>query len=272
MALFSITDWDDAYANGPNIPAGDTFPPRWQADAAAFRAAHTVEADIPYGDRPRQKFDLLRPAGAPRGLLVFVHGGFWMRCDRTWFTHFAAGPLARGMAVALPSYTLAPEARISEITREVGAAVTMAASHVAGPIILAGHSAGGHLVTRQVCTDGPLGEDIAARIAQVVSISGLHDLRPLLRLKMNETFQMDAAEAADESAALKHPREDVHVVCYVGGTERQEFLRQNALLANIWTGLGAKIEEITEPDRHHFDVLDGLRHAEHPLTTFVSLG
>ena len=29
------------------------------------------------------------------------------------------------------------------------------------------------------------------------------------------------------------------ITCWAGGGERAEFLRQNALLANIWTGLSA---------------------------------
>jgi len=268
--LFAIAGWGAGYANGPNIPSGESFPQAWQDDAAAFRTTARIEADIPYGDAPRQKFDLLMPEGSARGLLVFVHGGFWMRCDRTWFSHFAAGPLARGLGVALPSYTLTPDARISEITREVAAAIVAAGERVAGPIILAGHSAGGHLVTRQVCAGGPVAGGVRARIAKTVSISGLHDLRPLLNLTMNETWAMDEAEAAAESPALLRPAPGAHVVCYVGGTERQEFLRQNALLANVWTGLGGRTEAVVEPDRHHFDVLDGLKDPGHPLTELVA--
>jgi hypothetical protein len=59
---------------------------------------------------------------------------------------------------------------------------------------------------------------------------------------------------------------DARITCWAGATERAEFLRQNALLANIWTGLGATTAAIVEPNRHHFDILDGLTDANHPLT------
>ena len=45
---------------------------------------------------------------------------------------------------------------------------------------------------------------------------------------------------------------------WVGSAERPEFLRQNDLLANIWTGLGAEIRCVHAEGRHHFDVIEDL--------------
>ena len=257
-----IQDWDDAYANGAHIPGAGDYPPRWTASAAAFRQAMTdagrAEIDLPYGPAPRERFDLFRPEGEARGLAVFVHGGYWMAFDKSSWSHLAAGALARGWAVALPSYTLCPEARIAGITLQVGRAVAAAAERVTGPLVLSGHSAGGHLVTRLACQDGPLAAALRGRLARVVSISGLHDLRPLLRTRMNDTLRMDAAEAAAESAALGTPLDRLSLCCWVGGAERPEFRRQNALLANIWTGLGAETRAVEAPGRHHFDVIADL--------------
>ena len=115
-------------------------------------------------------------------------------------------------------------------------------------------------------TGAPLLEAVQPRIRHVVSISGVHDLRPLMRTGMNATLHIDEAEALAESPALLRPREGIRLTCWVGGSERAEFLRQNALLANIWTGLGARTAAVSEPDRHHFNVIDGLTEANHPLT------
>lgn len=252
-----IADWDDAYANMPHIPGGAEYPARWAVEAAAFRAERRPEA-LSYGGHARMRIDLFRPAGAPRGLAVFVHGGYWRAFDRDLWSHLAAGPLARGWAVALPGYVLAPEARIGAITRAVGRAIAVAAEAVPGPLRLAGHSAGGHLVTRQVCADGGLAADVLRRVERVVSISGVHDLRPLLRLALNAELRLDAAEAAAESPALLTPVEGARVTAWVGADERPEFLRQTALIANIWTGLGAEMSQTTAPGRHHFDVIEEL--------------
>ena len=181
------------------------------------------------------------------------------------WSHLAAGALARGWAVAVPGYTLCPQIRIAGITRQIGAAITAASRALGGPIRLAGHSAGGHLVTRMLCKGAPLPEAVAARIVAVVSISGVHDLRPLLHTALNDDLRLDCAEAAAESPALLNPRAGVPVTCWVGASERPEFRRQNALLANIWTGCGVQTRAVEDPDRHHFDIIDGLTEPDSPL-------
>src|SRR5690606_19820875 len=109
-------------------------------------------------------------------------------------------------------------------------------------------------------------------IANTVSISGLHDLPPLMNTKMNETLRLDTAEAAAQSPALLAPLPGARLVCWVGAAERSEFVRQNELLANVWTGPGASTCRVEEPDRHHFTVVDGLADPAHALTTTLLTG
>ncbi len=276
MFFHQVTDFDDAYANGPNIARGERWPGLWVEPAAEFRNALEADGrarlDQPYGERPRNRFDLFLPEGSAKGLVVYIHGGFWLRLEKSFWSHLAAGPLAHGYAVAMPSYTLCPDIRISGIVQEVGAAIETVASLVEGPIRLTGHSAGGHLATRMVTTMSPLSDATRARIANTVSIAGVHDLRPMMRTAMNADLKIDEAEALAESPALLRPLDNARVTCWVGGTERAEFRRQNALLANIWTGLGAVTSCVEEPDRHHFDVIDGLADPDHALTRTLLTG
>lgn len=276
MYFHQVTDFDDAYANGANIARGDRWPKLWVEPAAGFRKALEAEGraklDQAYGERSRNRFDLFLPKGAPKGLVVYIHGGFWLRFDKSFWSHLAAGPLAHGHAVAMPSYTLCPDIRISGIVAEMGAAIETAAALVEGPIRLTGHSAGGHLATRMITTTSPLSATTRARIASTVSIAGVHDLRPMMRTAMNADLKLDEAQALAESPALLRPLKDARVTCWVGGAERAEFRRQNALLANIWTGLGAVTACVEEPDRHHFDVIDGLADPEHALTRTLLTG
>jgi len=270
MPAFRVTDWDGAYANGVNIPDSARWPAAWEEPSARFRrdmeGAGRAKLDLTYGPGARHRLDLFLPAGEPKGLVVFIHGGYWMRFDKSFWSHLAAGSVERGFAVAMPSYTLAPEIRIGGIVREVGQAVGHAAELVPGPIRLTGHSAGGHLASRMVAEPSPLPTAVLARVAHVVSISGLHDLRPLMRISMNETLRIDETEALAESPALLRPAEGARLTAWVGAAERAEFVRQNALIANIWRGLGAETEEVAEPDRHHFNVIDGLAEPDSPLT------
>ena len=82
---------------------------------------------------------------------------------------------------------------------------------------------------------------------------------------MNADLKLDEAEATSESPALLRPIEGVRLTCWVGAGERGEFIRQNALLANIWTGLGALTRVVEEADRHHFSIVDGLADPAHPM-------
>lgn len=253
-------DWEDAFTNADYIPNGNQFLEDWPKRAEAFRRNHPDSETLTYGNHPRESLDLFRPKGTPRGLAVFVHGGYWLRFDKSDWSDLAQGALEHGWAVAMPSYTLAPEATIPSITLQIGAAIHRAASEIEGPIRLAGHSAGGHLAARMVNEGGPLPSAVSERVERVVSISGVHDLRPLLLHSMNDTLKLTEETATTESPVLNAPLSHVRVTAWVGARERPEFLRQSALLAEAWDA-----ELIAEPKRHHFDVIDGLKDPDHAL-------
>lgn len=248
---------DLAHANGQFIAGAEGFVPRWQAAAARFRDSLGARArlGLAYGGGDRQRLDLFLPEGTARGLLVFIHGGYWMAFGREDWSHLAAGALARGWACAMPSYTLAPEARIRDMTAEVAVAIACAAGSVAGPVVVTGHSAGGHLAARMGCA----GMDLP-RVARVVPISPLSDLRPLMETSMQDKLHLDAAECAAESPALLPLRAGVQAHVWVGGQERPSFLWQARLLSEAWD-----CPWTVDAGRHHFDVIDGLADPASPL-------
>ncbi len=262
-----VGDWDAAYDNRAAVPGVQAILDGWANRSAAAREqlADRALLDLAYGDHPRARLDLFQPQGPSRGLFVFVHGGYWKSLDKSLWSHLAAGALAHGFTVAVPGYPLCPERRIAQITAAIGQAIGLAADRAEGPIVLAGHSAGGHLVSRMLCQGGPLAGAVTARIREGVSISGVHDLRPLLTTAMNQTLRLDPAEAAAESPALLAPLAGTRLTCLAGGDELPEFRRQNALLANIWRGLGAETRALETPGRNHFDVVEDLADAKSTL-------
>ena len=259
--------WDDAYSNGAYIPNANSFYESWVRDAAAFRETAQGDLDISYGPSSRNTLDLFMPEGTPRGLAVFVHGGYWLETDKSMWSHLAAGAVASGWACAVPSYDLCPDVRIADITRQVARAIRLAAERVAGPIHISGHSAGGHLCMRMGCADQPLGADVTGRVRRILGISGLYDLRPLMMTGMNRGLRIDEAEAWTESPALLRPHAGIDIVSWVGGDERPEFIRQSELLATIWAGVGAPPEFVNDKGFHHFDVIAGLSEPDSPITT-----
>lgn len=252
-----VTDWDDAYANAPHIPGGAGFPDRWAAEAGAFRDRHPP-ARLGLGE--------LYLPDDPRGLAVIVHGGYWMKFGPHWFSHLAAGALARGWAVLLPGYTLAPAGRLATMRDEIALQIAGAAARVPGPIVLSGHSAGGHLAARLICADTPLPDEIMARVARCVPISGLFDLRALQRTAMRGDLGLDDRTAMLESPLFHEPHPELSLHVWVGADERPVFLQQSRLIADAWAGIPRTTRLTVEPGRHHMDVIAGLTEAEHPLT------
>jgi arylformamidase len=104
---------------------------------------------LPYGRGERTKWDLYPAADPQAPCFVHIHGGYWQRGSKEIFACLAEGALANGWSAALPGYTLAPEASLTQ-TNELRSAfdwldVKGAEHSIAGPIIVTGWSAGGHL-------------------------------------------------------------------------------------------------------------------------------
>ncbi|WP_068115521.1 alpha/beta hydrolase [Tropicimonas marinistellae] len=251
-----------SYDNADFIPDGHLYFDRWAAAAQAFRSRHPAarqQLDRAYGAGDREKYDLFLPDSAndPAGLFIFLHGGFWRISGRKDWSHLAAGFLGNGWAVAMPSYPLAPEVHIGEITRAIARSLPVIGAEVEGPLVIGGHSAGGHLALRMVCPDVDVPADLRARIRGVMPISPLADLNPLIMLPMNEHLRIDAAEAERESP-IRYPEPDCAVQVEVGGAERPSFVDQALRLADAWI----KADLTITPDRHHFDIIDALADPE----------
>jgi acetyl esterase/lipase len=254
-------DLSDAYAIAAHTPDWESFPPRWTALSQAYRAqmADRSQLGLRYGPGARNWFDLYLPEGPSKGVVVFVHGGYWRAFDPHAWSYLAEGPRQQGWAVAQPAYTLCPEARIGQITQEITAAICAIAERIAGPIRLTGHSAGGHLVAR-MADPTLLPTAVAARIAHILPISPLGDLRPLLQTNMNPILQLDAAEARSESPIFQ-PKPAMHVTLWVGAEERPVFVDQAKALSQSWA-----CDLVIEPNRHHFDLIDALAEPNTPMT------
>ena len=280
--------WDDAYDNSKSIGGSEDFIEQCTELAEQFRDRTRTEErflpDISYGNGERQCFDLFLPESKTDslGLVMFIHGGYWHRLGREFFSHMAKGSTARGWTVAIPSYDLCPNVGIDEIARQMASALTSAVEQTGSgnkPIRLIGHSAGGHLVTRLVSkhysasdSDGDhdskrrlLDDRLIRNIQKIVSVSGLHDLRPLLNTTMNDTLALTEITASCESPALLAPVGHMPITCWVGAEELPELKRQTSLLANIWRGFGIPIDAIAEPNKNHFNVIEGLCDPSSPI-------
>ena len=256
-------DLTDAYANAAHIPEGTKYPDRWAQYAATFRSVVPGRFQLPFGPGKREVYDIFG-VPEPLGTVIFVHGGYWKAFDRTLWSHLSAGALASEWAFALMSYDLCPDVRISAITAQVARAVDAIAAQTKGPIVLTGHSAGGHLVARLACGDVHL--DCRDRIAHVAPISLISDLAPLMQTDMNADLRIDEAEALAESPRHK-PKPAVPVSLWVGRDERPAFVQQSRWLAEAWK---CPLHVIT--GRHHFDIIELLSDPDSRLMETLTRG
>ena len=125
---------DDDYANGAYIKGGDAYLARWQRQAEAFRQVMGPRArlGLAYGPATRQALDLFMPDTAPKGLMVFVHGGYWMAFDKNSWSHLAAGALAASDLTGLGRRFSVRAAGCSVWTCVTGAGLSTATRVLAG--------------------------------------------------------------------------------------------------------------------------------------------
>jgi arylformamidase len=257
----SQAERDAAYNNRAAVPDSATLNARREAQSAAFRAAHPEHLDVRYGPGERHTWDLFpaRDPGAP--CLVFIHGGYWQSNSKDQFANLIDGPVAHGWAAALPGYTLAPAASLSEIVTEIRAALDWLArdgpSHgIAGPIVLAGWSAGGHLTA--MCLDHP-------RVIAGLAISGLFELGPIRDSYLNEKLRLTEAEIAALSP-LRLPVQHKPLAIAYGTAELPALVRNSRAFHQLRAAAHAPGPLIPVASANHFTVVHELRDATGVLT------
>ncbi len=192
----ALTERNAAYNNNAAVANSEALVAARNAMSEAYRAAHGGHLDIAYGSGDRLAFDLYPAADPEAPCLVFIHGGYWQKNSREVFAAYAEGAAAAGWSVAIPSHTLAPDAPLAQIVAEIGDALDWLAREgrvhgVAGPIVLSGWSAGGHLTAML------LGH---ASVAAGLAISGVYDLAPI-----RDTFLNRALKLTDDEIATLSP-------------------------------------------------------------------
>lgn len=264
-------DLEVEYNNRARVPEHPAIMAGWSRDAATCRAAQLHEANIAYGTSPRERYDFF-PAGPDAPVALFIHGGYWQALDRSFFSHMARGPNARGISVAVMSYDLCPEVPLARIVDEVRACALALWRRSGRRIAAFGHSAGGHLTAMLLATDWKTlaPEAPADLVFAGLAISGLFDLPPLVQTSVNIKLGLDEAEARRLSPAFMTPNAGTRLVAAVGGDESQEYLRQSRLIAERWAPLGGETGTHPIAGANHFTVIASLAEPDGVLTTMLS--
>ncbi len=257
----SRAERDAAYNNSAAVKNSAELNAAREAASAAFRAAHAGHLDLRYGPQERNTWDLF-PASDPNApCIVFIHGGYWQRNSKDQFANLIAGPYARGWSAALPGYTLAPDASMSEIVAEINAALDWLAANgpahgIGGKVVLSGWSAGGHLTA--LC----LGH---RRVSAGLAISGLHELGPMRDTYLNEKLRLTDDEIVALSP-LRLPGVAKPLAITYGTAELPPLVLDSRNLHAKRAAAHLPGALIPVPGADHFTIVHELRDADGVLT------
>ena len=244
-------DYEVEYNNRARVPENAALMAGWAKDAAAYREQHAPRV-IPYGLGARNTIDLF-PGHDDGPIVVFIHGGYWQALDGSSFSHCARGLNAHGIAVAVPSYDLCPHVTVDTIIRQMVAA-TRELARLDRPLVVSGHSAGGHLAACLLAMDWAaldpsLRKDV---VIAAYAISGLFDLVPLAETSINKALRLDQASARAASPLFWKPPVSGSLDAVVGGNESAEYFRQSRAIVDVWGKAGVATRFGTVPDANHF--------------------
>jgi len=252
---------DAAYDNNGAVADSPAQIAKRNAGSAAFRAAHPSGLDIPYGPKERNCWDLYPATNPNTPCFVFIHGGYWQRNSREDFAMFMAGVQAHGWSAALPGYSLAPEVNLSDIVAEIHAALDWLKAEgskhgIAGPVILSGWSAGGHLTA--MALDHPL-------VVAGFAISGVYDLEALRDTKLNAPLQLTDDEIATLSP-LRLPVVNKPMTIAYGTAELPALVNDSRNLHAMRATHHAPGVLLPVAHANHFNILEQLADPEGELT------
>ncbi|HMH17129.1 MAG TPA: alpha/beta hydrolase [Burkholderiales bacterium] len=242
---------------------------RWEKDSERARAGLDCYLDVPYGAAETEKLDVFRAQGKSRGLLMYIHGGYWRAFDKRSFSFVAPALAKKGITVAVPNYALCPAVQVEDIVMQMVQACAWLYRNgenfgaPANRLHLCGHSAGGHLAAMMLsCRWQKYSSDLPGKVVSAaLSISGLYDLTEIVKVpSVNCDVRLDERSALKVSPAFLPPAGDASLYTAVGEDENEGFHIQNRLIAERWGK--ARRMDIPCPGANHFTVLDRLCNPE----------
>jgi arylformamidase len=256
---------DVQYDNRARVPDFAQFLARWARDSEIARERLARRLDVAYGATAAETLDIFPSPRADAPVLVFIHGGWWRALDKSDFSFVAPFFVREGAMVVVPNYALAPTVTLETITLQMVRALAWVHRHAAlyggdpRRIVVAGHSAGGHLTAMMVSCDWPeVGTDLpTGLVSGGLSISGVFDLEPLRQTPILKNDLRLTPTSAKRLSPAGFPPPRVPLYAAAGALESEEFIRNLELIRTAWGEAAVPVSEAL-PGHNHFDILDDL--------------
>ena len=263
------------------------------------RSEVQIVEDLAYqGDQnPRHRLDLVLPKYRATSfpVVVFVHGGYWNSQDKGYFrpftglyTNIGIALAKRGIGTAIVDYRIYPEVSIEGELSDVAQSIAWVQKNIANyggdpsKMVLAGHSAGGHMVALLAAEQTRLiaaGVDLNGIIG-LAPISAIWDLEDMEKVKgkaFNESTTYPVFGTEDQVWKDLSPQTYLHQLqipmhLIYGSNDEAYIMQQNKdILANktIFDGFGPHVLEVGAseiPNYTHEDMVLKVGQAQDPVT------
>ncbi len=248
----------------------ETVIPDWIHRSEQARESLSSTLDVRYGEGEKQKLDVFTCGDTSAPTLIYFHGGYWQRGDKSIYSYLAVPFTAAGVNVVVAGYDLCPDVSITQISQQAREAIVFVYQNSerhalnAQRITVMGHSAGGHITQMMMGTAWREFDLPADTIKAGIPVSPLSFLEPVrLTAGLNSGIRMDEEEARLQSPMLHHqPVTDSPQLVVVGGAETDEFHRQASMYVDAFGSADRLIEQYVVPDVDHFDELNVLASAD----------
>ncbi|MEO0618666.1 MAG: alpha/beta hydrolase [Pseudomonadota bacterium] len=240
----------------------------WTSRSHDARARLRGTPSIRYGKGERQTLDFFPCTSPDAPTLIYFHGGYWQRGDKSIYSFLAEPFVEGGSHVVIAGYDLCPSVTVTEITRQARDAIAFVWRNAAElgvdrhRISVIGHSAGGHIAQMMMGTDWIAYDPHlpADFLTCGIPISPLSYLEPVRRTtSLNAAIRMTPQEAEEQSPMIANPPNTAAPqLVAVGGEETSEFLRQARLYVDAFTDGTRTIALHIVPDVDHLGIINRL--------------
>jgi len=265
-------DLEREYSPSSLAPGFQTTVASYTTLSRRVLATH-ASCQLPYGSHG-DEYAILLEAKAPARpvMVVYLHGGYWQELSAEDSCFPAAHFLARGIDYAAVNYTLTPGATVGGIVGQCARALaTLARARPDHAMVLAGSSAGAHLAAMMTMLDWRVLGERPPLLCGVLLLSGIYDLRPLVRTYINAPLGLDTASAWALSPLSLAPQTRAPTLICWGERETAEFKRQSRAYAAHLADHANPTHTLEVPGRDHFDILFDIGQRDTVLGQAVSI-
>jgi acetyl esterase/lipase len=238
------------------------------ANVPAAFGPYVRHANIAYGADRQQRLDVYvpdQPAGVPRAVVIFWHGGRWRFGDKADYRFVGAALARSGHVAVVANYRHYPQVKMPGFMSDAAQAASWAVAHAEEfggdreRLYLMGHSAGAHmaaLVTLDTSYFAATGQPVP-RIAGVIGLSGPYDFLPLLEPDVQDMF--GPPQIYPQSQPINFVRADAPPMLLVHGLNDDTVRPKNSRnLAAALSALGVPVTLKLYPKLWHADTVAAL--------------